>query len=119
MRLERWLPLTSLLILAGCVQPKDPLPEVDLQRFIRVYTQYMAVCVSDTARDEHRLAYLDEQLSRNRMTRAEFQEIRRRLEADPRAFALFMGKSDELLQKMTLKKPAATDHSAVSRLALP
>ncbi len=119
MTTKRWLPLAALLLLAGCSKPESTLSEARLQRFVRVYTQYIAVCMRDSAREEHRTAYLQEELSRNRMTLAEFQQIRRQLEADPRAFARFMEKSDELLQKMNSRKPAAADHSAASRQPLP
>jgi len=114
-----WIPLTGLVLLSGCSKGEKSAPDAALQQFARVYAGYMAVCTSDSARVERRAAYLQEELTRNKMTLAQYAQMRTRLEANPQEFARLLELSDEILQKKGGTLPAAADARGAARRPLP
>ena len=96
------LPVIIILLwlCTSCVREETALPEQKLEQFIHVFTGYLRACMADTARDEERTRYLNEQLALYNMTLEEFEQIRNRLEANPNNFRALLEKSDDILEKI-------------------
>ncbi len=96
--------LAVLMFSLACAKKKPVMPLSQFEQFARVYTGYLSICMSDTARVEQRAAYLQRELDQNLMSRAEFEQIRQRLEADPRAFIDLLNRIESGLKVTPAKK---------------
>lgn len=88
-----------------CAKKEPPLPENQAEQFARVYLGYLTICMSDTVRADQRAVYLQAELDRQKMSRTEFDRIRRQLEADPKAFITLLNRIEAALEALPAGTP--------------
>jgi DNA-binding transcriptional regulator YiaG len=109
MKKYEYIVLAGLASLLACSKPEPGVSKEKLDQFVRVYTGYLQVCISDTARADQRSRYLRDQLAANSMSALEFSQIRTLLENEPEAFAKFLDISTEELQQLPEVKSPVED----------
>ena len=119
-RKRNGLLLLALFICSGCEKKTSPLADEKVEQFAQVYAGYLSLCASDSAREGERANFLQIQLEKHNLSRADFDQMRSQLEADPQAYIKVLERTEALLQKppekSALPPPAAQEgQSAIPR----